>query len=194
MTGAAPPGRVIGVVGPSGVGKDSVMAGIAERRGSIACAQRVITRPPAPESEAHMAVDAAGFADLVASGAFALHWQAHGLHYGVPWTALAPARQGRDVLVNLSRGVLDAAQASFGPAFRVLSITAPPDILRARRAARGREAAEAIAGRVARSARAFAPGLRVAEIDNSGTIDDAIAAAIAVIDRDWTQDRSDPNA
>ncbi|MGB0905008.1 MAG: phosphonate metabolism protein/1,5-bisphosphokinase (PRPP-forming) PhnN, partial [Mangrovicoccus sp.] len=37
-------GRFIAVVGPSGVGKDSVMAGLMERRPDLLLAKRVITR------------------------------------------------------------------------------------------------------------------------------------------------------
>ncbi|MEO0912102.1 MAG: hypothetical protein AAFY59_03810 [Pseudomonadota bacterium] len=38
-------GRFIAVVGPSGVGKDSVMAGMAARTGQLKLVRRVITRP-----------------------------------------------------------------------------------------------------------------------------------------------------
>ena len=38
-------GRFIAVVGPSGVGKDSVMQGMAARDPRIVLARRVITRP-----------------------------------------------------------------------------------------------------------------------------------------------------
>ena len=47
MNGAArPAGRMIAVVGPSGVGKDSVMAGLLEARPALRRVRRVITRAP----------------------------------------------------------------------------------------------------------------------------------------------------
>jgi len=54
---------------------------------------------------------------------------------------------GRDMLVNLSRRVLPQAQARF-PRLIVLHLTAAPEVLAARLAARGREAAGDIAERL----------------------------------------------
>lgn len=169
-------GRVIGVVGPSGVGKDTVMAALAAAEPRLALLRRVITRPEALGGEPFEGVSEAEFAARRAAGAFVLDWQAHGLCYGIPrgWPA------GRDVLVNLSRAVLGQAGAAFGPGFMVLELTAAPEVLAARLAARGREDAASIAARLARQV-TVPEGLAVLRLDNSGALDATVAAARAAL-------------
>ncbi|MFT6273559.1 MAG: ribose 1,5-bisphosphokinase, partial [Dinoroseobacter sp.] len=79
-------GRLIAVVGPSGVGKDSVMAGIRSTMPSLHLVRRVITRTPDLGGEDYDALSVSQFEALVEDGAFAVHWGAHGLHYGIPIT------------------------------------------------------------------------------------------------------------
>ncbi|MAU53639.1 MAG: phosphonate metabolism protein/1,5-bisphosphokinase (PRPP-forming) PhnN [Roseovarius sp.] len=140
-------GRFIAVVGPSGVGKDTLMRAMAAARPGLRRARRVITRPPDPLGEGHEAVSEAEFEARLKDGGFALHWRAHGLRYGVPVGIKMDLVQGRDLLVNLSRTVLAQAQALFQP-FLVLHLTVDPDILAARLAERGRESARDIAERL----------------------------------------------
>ena len=103
-------GLVLGVVGPSGVGKDSVMAALASARPGTHLVRRVITRPSTAGGELFDGVNEACFEVRLANGDFAFHWPAHGLRYGVPVSELAYAGQGRMCLVNLSRSVLRQAQ------------------------------------------------------------------------------------
>ena len=77
-------GRLVAVVGPSGVGKDSVMAGIAAAAPGFRLVRRCITRAPGLGGEDYEPLTPAAFAARVASGGFCLHWEAHGLHYGIP--------------------------------------------------------------------------------------------------------------
>lgn len=140
-------GRFIAVVGPSGVGKDTLMRAMVAARPGLRRLRRVITRPADPEGEGHESVSEAEFDARLRDGGFALHWRAHGLRYGVPVGLCMDLAQGRDVMVNLSRRVLAEAQARFQP-FLVLHLTADPGILAARLAARGRERAEEIAARL----------------------------------------------
>lgn len=171
-------GRLVAVVGPSGVGKDSVIGGLVAARPGIAWVRRAVTRPPS-QSEPFESVAEAEFVRRRDAGAFCLHWRAHGLGYGVPATARDAVRAGRTMVVNLSRGVLADADALF-PRLRVLSITARPDTLARRLAARGREGEAAIAARLSRRV-ALPPGLDVAEIPNDGTLGDAVARACAAL-------------
>lgn len=162
--------KIFAVVGPSGAGKDTLMAAAARRDG-VALARRIITRPTDAGGEDFEGVTATEFAHRRAAGQFALEWDAHGLSYAIP-RALPP---GDVVLMNLSRRVLaDAAQAF--PGLAVIHITARPEVLAARLAARGRETGTDIAARIARDAPPMTPGLCITTIDNSGALGDALAA------------------
>ncbi|MGB0661682.1 MAG: phosphonate metabolism protein/1,5-bisphosphokinase (PRPP-forming) PhnN [Mangrovicoccus sp.] len=172
-------GRFIAVVGPSGVGKDSVMAGLMERRPDLLLAKRVITRPYDPGAEDHQPASVEDFQIMVQQGAFVLHWGAHGLFYGIPTQVLDLLASGRDVLANLSRGALVEASQKF-PQFHVLAITADAATLAARLADRGRETPDDIAARLARAAEIPA-GLPVTMIHNNGALSDAVDAAEAAL-------------
>lgn len=166
-------GRFIAVVGPSGVGKDSVMLALAARDPRFLCVRRMITRPQAAGGEDHIAVSDEEFARVQSAGGFALSWQAHGLSYGIPVAVDQQLAQGNEVLVNLSRAVLEQAQKRFDR-FVVLSLTAPVEVLAARLAGRGRENAEDIAARLRRKVSDLPRELPVLTVDNSGPLDQTI--------------------
>lgn len=174
-------GRLVAVVGPSGVGKDSVMEALVAADPSYVLARRVITRPSEAGGEDFDGVSAEAFDALRQEGEFLLSWPAHGLWYGVPKRIEADLEAGRNVLVNLSRAVLREAQAMF-PDLQVISLTAPPEVLAARLAGRGREAAEEQARRLSRGSLPLPEGLtHVHEVDNSGAIEETIAAVRAAL-------------
>ncbi len=167
-------GLAIAVIGPSGAGKDTLMAAAAERDPLLCSARRVITRPADAGGEDFEAVSEAEFARRRASGEFALAWGAHGLHYAIPASAIAQVDEGKLVMMNLSRGALVEAAALF-PRFLALYIHARPEILAARLAARGRETPEDIALRIERAGK-WRDGLPlpVTTIDNSDGIEPAL--------------------
>lgn len=160
-------GRLFAVVGPSGAGKDTLLAGVCGPGGPH-WVRRVITRPASAGGEPFEGVTEADFARREAAGEFALLWRAHGLAYGIPRAGLAPLAEGRDVLFNGSRRALPEAIAAF-PALGVIHITAPAPVLAARLAARGREDAADIAARLDRDVAPFPPGLAVIEVINDAT-------------------------
>jgi ribose 1,5-bisphosphokinase len=175
------PGLPVAVVGPSGAGKDSLIAALVARRPGLIAVRRVVTRPARPGDEPFEPATPAAFARRVAAGGFVLHWQAHGLHYGIPAGVEADLAAGRDCVMNLSRGVLAEAAARW-PRLRVVAVTARPEVLAQRLAARGREDAAAVARRLARAgAIALPAGLDVVQVDNSGTLEAAVAAALAAL-------------
>ncbi|WP_449221003.1 phosphonate metabolism protein/1,5-bisphosphokinase (PRPP-forming) PhnN [Tistrella mobilis] len=171
------------VVGPSGAGKDTLMerarAELAPR-GRHLFARRVITRPADAGGEDHEPETAAGFQARAAAGDFLLHWQAHGLCYGIPATVAAARRDGLTVVANVSRAVLDAARQRAAPV-RIVVVDAPDAVLAERLAARGRETPEDIRRRLARARADMPSGPDVVVVDNGGTLEDAVAAFIRAI-------------
>ncbi|MFD0857372.1 phosphonate metabolism protein/1,5-bisphosphokinase (PRPP-forming) PhnN [Roseovarius aquimarinus] len=180
MSGAAPQGRLIAVVGPSGVGKDSVMDALVARHPALGHVRRAVTRSAEAGGETIESLTPAAFEEARADGAFVLDWQAHGLSYGIPATECAPLAEGRDLLVNLSRGVLAEASARF-PSLIVLSLTARTDVLARRLAARGRESRAEIAERLSRWMPTDAGAAPVLTIDNSGDLDATVASILAAL-------------
>lgn len=168
---------MIAVVGPSGVGKDSVIAGIAAARPDLIRVRRAITRPPSG-TEPFESVTEAEFARRRGAGGFCLDWRAHGLSYGIPVAAERAVLAGGTAVANLSRGVLGRAAARMP--LRVLRVAARPETLAARLRGRGREGGAEIAARLSRGA-SLPPGLDVTEVDNDGALEDAVAAALAAL-------------
>ncbi|WP_417260693.1 phosphonate metabolism protein/1,5-bisphosphokinase (PRPP-forming) PhnN [Celeribacter sp.] len=170
-------GRFIAIVGPSGVGKDSIMQTMAALDPRIVLARRVITRPSDAGGEVFDGVSVAKFQALKAAEAFALSWEAHGLHYAIPMTVDAHLQDGRDVLANLSRAALIRAKDRF-ERFDVINLTAERDVLCARLAARGRETAAQIAGRLDRAATRLPDGIVALHLDNSGPLEQTAQSAL----------------
>ncbi len=173
-------GRLIAVVGPSGVGKDSVMAGLHQVMPDLFLVRRVITRAPELGGEDYDAVTVPQFQDLTANGAFAVHWGAHGLFYGIPVTVKYQLTKGTDCLANFSRRALIEAADVF-PHFVVLNITARPETLARRLDARGRETGTEIADRLAQAEKPLPEGLDVLHLSNDGPLADTVARAAALL-------------
>lgn len=173
-------GRLIAVVGPSGVGKDSVMAGMAAARPDLRLVRRTITRAPGLGGENYDAVTPEAFEADARAGAFCVHWEAHGLRYGIPADVLADTARGIDCLANFSRSALGRADAAFEQLV-VLNITAAPETLARRLSGRGRETPREIAGRLGRAARPLPGGLRVISVSNDGALDETVRRALAAL-------------
>ncbi len=183
MTAANSHGRLFLVVGPSGAGKDTLIEAARRHfagRHNVVFPARTITRPADAGGELHTPVTSDTFSAHAASGAFALHWFAHGLGYGIPATITSDLTQGRHVVTNVSRTVLDDARNQFRDV-SILSVTANPEVLATRIRDRGREQGSDLTTRLAR-ARLLRPiGNDVVEIDNSGDLAISSAAFIAAI-------------
>lgn len=172
---------LIGVVGPSGAGKDTLLAGArADLAGEtrIRWVRRAITRPAAAGGEEHEAMDPRTFAARRAAGGFALWWEAHGLLYGIPRAIEDDLGAGRLAVANLSRGVL--AEAAGRYRLLVLEVTAPPALRAERLAARGREAARDIAARLSREA-PLPAGLTVRTVVNDGPVEQGVGRVAALL-------------
>lgn len=166
------PGRLVLVVGPSGAGKDTL---IAEAR--TACAhdpavvfpRRVVTRP-STVSEDHDTLSEQAFGHAVAAGDLALWWEAHGLRYGIPSSIDAAIRSGRSVVCNVSRTILGPARQRYA-CVTVVLVTAPRKVLEARLAGRARTSDGNLADRIGRSARLQVNVEADVEIQNVGRVE-----------------------
>lgn len=175
-------GRLFAVVGPSGAGKDTLIDAALKARPDLVKARRVITRPEAQGGEDFERVSGEEFETRRAAGEFALHWQAHGLRYGIPKTIDGGLSAGRGVIFNGSRAVLLWAQALY-PSLSVLLVTAPVPVLARRLAGRGRETREQIETRLTRADYDIPPGLPVQRINNDGPLDQAVEDFLAVLEK-----------
>jgi phosphonate metabolism protein PhnN/1,5-bisphosphokinase (PRPP-forming) len=174
---------LIAVVGPSGAGKDTLMAGARAALAQDArfrFARRAITRPAEAGGEDHEALSEADFVARCAAGGFALSWEAHGLHYGIPRDIEEDIAARRVVIANLSRAILPEASARYR--LRVLNITAPMEVLAARLAARGRESLADIAARLARDV-VLPDGLDVERVMNDTDVAEGVARVLAALNR-----------
>lgn len=171
---------IFAIVGPSGVGKDTVIDAVCAATPDVVRIRRSITRASDAGGEDFAGVSEAEFDAAVSRGDFILHWQAHGMRYGVPRRMLDLATRGKAVLFNGSRAMLaDAVRVL--PQLRVIHLTARPDILAQRLADRGREPPDEIAKRLARADLALPLGLDVVEIDNSGPLETAVSAFLNAV-------------
>lgn len=168
--------RLIYIMGPSGAGKDSLLDWLRPRIPAplpVHWARRTISRPAVPGGEAHESVPPDAFAALRCARAFALHWEANGLGYGIRHAQVAPLAQGQWVFLNGSRARLPDALAQF-PELVAVHITASPQVLRERLLSRRRETPDQVEARVQRAI-AFTPPVGAAsiEVHNDRTLDDA---------------------
>jgi ribose 1,5-bisphosphokinase len=176
-------GRLVYVIGPSGAGKDSIIAYARQRLGGNrhVFARRHITRPADSGGEDHIAITQTDFERNRDAGHFALSWRGNGLGYGVSTEIDLWLASGRHVILNGSRGYLSSAAVRYSRLLPVL-ITIDPAVLRQRLAARGRETAAEIEARIQRATELDAidhPGLAV--IANNGPLTEAGEAFIALL-------------
>lgn len=170
-------GAFVAIVGPSGAGKDSLMAGAARHPAldpRVRFVRRTVTRAAVVEAEDHDSLDAADFARAAAAGAFSLHWSAHGLSYGLPRAVSDDLGRGLTVAANLSRRSLGDAAAAF-PRLHVVEVAADPAVLLRRLVARGRESESTVRERLGRQAAVALPPGTAGHLvlDNSGDLGDA---------------------
>ena len=176
------PGRLVLVVGPSGGGKDTIIAGVkagCAGNPAVIFPRRIVTRP-ASATEDHDTLDDAAFDRAAADGGFAFWWQAHGLKYGIPRRIDDDIRAGHVVICNVSRGVVADVRARYASVSVVL-VTAPPDILAARLAGRSRSSDGSLDLRLKRND-AFAGFRPDHTINNIGAPDHAIRQLLALVE------------
>jgi len=174
-------GTLILIVGPSGAGKDRIIAAARERFAGdprLVFARRLITRP-ADENERHLAVTDSEFAELHRAGDLMLRWHAHNVDYGLSMSLAGALEHGHHVIANVSRTIIVEARRRFPP-IAVVEITASPDKLAARLAARGRESFSEIDSRLTRTG-ALSPYDADFLVDNNGALATALDRFTAIL-------------
>lgn len=168
-------GKLFYVVGPSGVGKDSLIETVRHRYvDQFMVAHRYITRCANAGGENHVALSEAEFSSRRNNQLFAMHWVAHGNHYGVGSEVLSWLEQGHNVILNGSRAQLAQAKAVFAQALVPVVVTVAPSVLRQRLIQRGRETDEEIERRLLRSQQFCLGDVEgVFELDNSQSLEQA---------------------
>lgn len=178
-------GRLVYVIGPSGSGKDSIIAYASGRLSTEPDApifvRRHITRPAESGGEDHLPISPQDFDDACASGRFALAWRGNGHGYGVDAAIDLELAAGRHAVLNGSRAYLPKAAARYAGLKPVL-IRIDPAVLRERLASRGRENPVEIEARVQR-ALAFerVEHRDLTEIANDGKLEQAGEAFLALL-------------
>jgi ribose 1,5-bisphosphokinase len=161
------PGRIVLIAGPSGAGKDTLIAGartLFNSNPEVFFPRRIVTRQSST-FEDHDSMTDAHFDCARVDGQFALWWEAHGNKYAIPATVDDRIRAGHTTVCNVSRTVIGTARKRYQNAIYVL-ITAPPDVLVQRITSRQRESDTKSIDRISRTAESsVAPDLT---IDNVG--------------------------
>ncbi len=177
-------GTLILVVGPSGVGKDSLLDGAQKAlNGSSGFdfPRRIITRPESAGGEDHIALTQQEFLKIQTAGAFALAWQAHGLCYGIPISIEEDLAYGRNVVVNVSRAIIDEARAAFAPV-KIIYVTVPDTLLAERLRARGRESESDILKRLQQANAYDIPNdTDTYVLDNDGPLEKSVRVFVALL-------------
>jgi ribose 1,5-bisphosphokinase len=176
------PGRLVLVVGPSGAGKDTLIAQARARcrdNSDIVFPRRIVTRV-ASSAEDHDTVSEAEFEQMLAAGRFSLHWRAHGLKYALPCSLDDDIGAGRTVVCNVSRTIVVAARERYARVAAVL-ITAPVQVLAARLAQRGRETEASILTRLGRSDPLDMPIAPDHRVENAADVDSAAICLLGII-------------
>jgi ribose 1,5-bisphosphokinase len=178
------PGALVVVVGPSGAGKDTLIAlarAICADDPRIVFPRRIVTRP-ASAAEDHDSATPFAFDAAIGQGAYAFWWEAHGLKYALSAAIDAALRAGKTVVCNVSRAVVGQLRARYA-GLTVVMVTAPKDLLLARLAARGRESGGGVAERLDRAAPAIDDLAPDVTIENIGDPSDGARCLVEVLRR-----------
>lgn len=169
-------------MGPSGAGKDTLLAAARARLAGerFAFAHRYITRAPVAGDENFVSLAPEEFAVRRDGGLFAFTWNARGVDYGIGCEIARWRDAGLTAVVSGSRADWQGGAPARAGAVPIL-VDAAPDTLASRLAARGREDRTQIAARLARAG-AFkleVPGL--VRIDNDGAPEAAAEALVTAL-------------
>lgn len=175
---ARPLGTLVLVVGPSGVGKDTMIKGARQALSNdnrFVFVQRVVTRETDSDGDEHTSMAPADFVKAEMTGRFCLTWDAHNLRYALPISVETDLALGKVVVASVARHAVAAAHHQY-PACAVVLITAEISRRAERLRMLGRESGDQITARLARETPAVPSGIDPIIIDNSGSVAIGITA------------------
>ena len=178
------PGHLILVVGPSGVGKDSILDLVKcelSSQSHYIFPRRYITRPEDAGGENHMPITYEDFDVMKQVGKFAMSWQAHGQSYAISTNDIKALEAGKNVVINTSRTMINDCRQRFSNV-SVISINASADILMQRLYQRGRETEEEITRRVQRASHYQVEGDDVHHINNDGALQKSVQLFLSILE------------
>jgi len=172
------------IIGPSGAGKDSLMRYVRARldgAGRVIFAHRYITRPVEVEGENHVALTEEEFEQRLKMGCFAMHWESHGLSYGIGIEIDQWLSSGLHVVVNGSRASLGTARRKY-PDLRAVLISTAPEVLEQRLVNRGRETPDQLRKRLRRAqALSLSSNEDLIVVSNDGPLEEAGAKLLHIL-------------
>ncbi len=178
-----PSGLFFFVVGASGVGKDTLIAGAMDQLGSThryVQARLVITRPAGPHED-HEPISAGEFARRQSAGLFLHSWDAHGLQYGLPEELHEHLAAGQNIIANGSRATLSSLLGKVSPLV-VIEIAARGDILKRRILDRGWETVAEAEAQLAVEVAPLPPEADVITVMNNTSVQEGIAALVNALE------------
>lgn len=177
-------GTLFYVVGPSGVGKDTLLdvAKEALKNTNVCFPKRYITRDKEAGGEKHISISKKDFIKKIEDSFFSLWWQSHDNYYGITNEINSFLAEGLNVVVNGSRGYHDKALKKY-PKIKTILITASEATIRERLTKRGRETKEEIEKRIKRSNsfHSFLTKENVIILNNDGSLEVSSQRFIAIL-------------
>lgn len=160
--------KIVLLVGPSGVGKDTLIKGAKkELKEDINFVRRYITRKP-DKSEKNYYLDEHAFKILKNNHFFSSTWNAHNNYYGIAKNSI---KKGVNI-ISISRSKIKDFEKNYDEVYTI-NITVPKEELKNRLVSRNRESLEEIEKRLNRSYDKI-DAKNLIEYDNSSEIEKSI--------------------
>ena len=177
--------RLFVVAGPSGVGKNTVLASVLRQRVQAVVNPSVTTRPPRPGEEDgrnRRFVSEEQFAWMVQDGAFLEHAEYGGYSYGTPAAAVeASLTSGKDVILEIELQGVRQVKAKRPDAVTIFLEPPSWEILEKRLRERGTEDPEALERRLERAKIELASAHEFANRVVNNDIEEAATAILAIM-------------